>query len=157
MRKIWNRAGVAGLAVVAASLLAPAAASATTVPQAAGARVAAVHAAAPSAGQTATAGCTGHTYKKIPRNGNVWGWLWYTQGSGGACIGTVEERIYYPASTRQRVTLHIGPYKVTRGPYRMNPGTNRVSWSVHQFFHRTNFKVCLGATNTPGYACATIP
>jgi hypothetical protein len=146
MTKARYIAGVASLVLALAGLLAPGAASAaTTAPQSA------------TKPATATA-CVGNTYAKIVSGfGNVHGWLWYSVIGSGTCIGTVDEVINNSTPATKTASLHIGPYEYTSAPINMPAGSTQITWSVHQIFNLTDFKVCLGASSTTGYPCATIP
>jgi hypothetical protein len=149
MTKARYFASAMGLAVALSGLLMSTSANAATT---------AAHPAAAAQvvlAQDASAGCGGSTPATIRQNQDVKGNFWYTDNGQTTCIGTVVADVFNPSAALKKITVHVGPYQYSFGPYAMSPGWTSHSLGLHKLFHRTGFLVCLGAQNTPGYACSS--
>ena len=151
MKKVRYLAGLAGIAPVAAGFLAPAAAHATATAQTPRVNNAAKTVSLHPAKATTATGCTGSQFQPISRNGDVAGGFWYTDHGNDACVGTVFVSVYVPGYHIIDATVagvhHYGWESTNHDPGYI---------SVHTSVARGRL-VCVGASNTPGYACTQIP
>jgi hypothetical protein len=139
--------------VVAAALCAAAASASTVDAGAAGATLPAA-----AAGR-----CGGSHYVRTPVQGDITdaagkkgGYFFYTEHDAkpGAwmCIGDVKEFVHYTMRATKTWRVHVGSLLVAQKAFTLGPGYYYWTFHIDARYWEPS-RVCIGATNTPGYSC----